>query len=48
MVNAGSGFSSDLITLPGGQLAAVEIDLPILGDEVDHLMICGKDDFHAM
>lgn len=46
-VNVGSGFSSDLVTLPGDQLAAIEIDLPILGDETDHLMISGRNGFHA-
>ena len=40
MVGAGSGLASDLITLPSSELASVQINFPILGDEVDHLMVC--------
>lgn len=46
--NVGSGISSDLVTLSGFKLTSVEIDLSILGDEVDYLMICGRYDLHVM
>lgn len=48
MVGAGSGLVSDLITLLGGKLALVKINLSILGDEADHLMVRGWDDLHTM
>lgn len=44
----GSCFVSDLVTLSGGELASVEIDLPIPDDEADHLVVRGRDDFHTM
>ena len=47
-VGTGSGLASDLITLPGSELASVKINLPILGDEADHLMVCGWNDLHTM
>ena len=47
-VGAGSGLASDLITLPGSELAFVKINLPILGDEADPLMVCGWNDFHSV
>ena len=47
-VNARSGLASDLITLLGSELASVKINLPILGDEADHLMVCGWNDFHSV
>ena len=37
-----------LVALMGSQLATIEIDLSIFGDETHHLMICGRDSFHAM
>ena len=48
MVGVGPGFSSDLVTLSSSKLAPVEINLPILSDETNHLMICGWNDLHAM
>ena len=47
-VGAGPDLASDLITLPGNELASVKINLPILGDEVDLLMVCGWNDLHTM
>lgn len=47
-VGTGSDLVSDLITLPGGELAPMQINLAILGDETDHLMVRGWDDLHAM
>ena len=47
-VGAGSGLASDLIILSGTELASVNINLPILGDEADHLMVCGWNGFHTV
>ena len=47
-VGARSDLTSDLITLSGSELAPVKINLPIMGDETDHLMVRGRDDFHTM
>ena len=48
MIGIGSSLAGDLITLPGSDLASVKINLPILGDEVDLLMVCGWNDLHTM
>ena len=47
-VGAGLGLASDLITLLGSELTSIKINLPILGDEADHLMVCGWNDFHSV
>lgn len=47
-INVGSGLLSDLVTLSGFKLTSVEIDLSILGDEADHMVVRGGDDFHAV
>lgn len=43
-----SSLSCNLVTLTGSQLTTVEIDLSILGDETNNLMICRRDEFHAV
>lgn len=47
-VGVGFGFASNLVTLLGSKLAPVEINLPILSDEANHLMIRGWNGFHVM
>lgn len=45
---AGSSLPRNLVTLMGNQLSTVEIDLSIMCDETHHLVMCGRDDLHAV
>ena len=48
MIIIGPDFPCYLVALTGCHLATIEIDLPVFGEITHYMMICGRDDFHAM